>query len=134
VPDVTITSSIATESKYVTPIANVLWGNTKGFVMKLETSSRTPIDPRRDGGSSTASAMVAWIAAMLLLIAEAVAILAVAMPARSSAAPVEPTSHLQRLHRHTEYETLRATHPVDRPVVLRSGDRCLGVLLSPSLV
>jgi hypothetical protein len=36
--------------------------------------------------------MVAWIAAMLLLIAEAVAILAVAMPARSSAAPVRPVS------------------------------------------
>jgi hypothetical protein len=76
--------------------------------MKIETNGRTPIDPespkdpspsptrsraaeRRDGASSIASAMVAWIAAMLLLIAEAVAILAVAMPARSSA-PVRPVS------------------------------------------
>ena len=77
--------------------------------MKRETNGRTTIalespgEPsprptrslaaeRRDDGSSIASAMVAWSAAMLLLIAEAVAILAVAMPARSSAAPFRPVS------------------------------------------
>jgi hypothetical protein len=36
--------------------------------------------------------MMAWMAAMLLLVAEAAAILAVAMPARSSAAPVQPVA------------------------------------------
>lgn len=91
-PDVTITNSIATESKCVTPIAMRCGGTRKGSVMKLETNGCTPIDHEcRDGGSSIASAMVAWIAAMLLLIAEAVAILAVAMPARSSAAPQPAT-------------------------------------------
>lgn len=56
--------------------------------------------------------MVAWFAAMMLLVAEAVAILAVAMPARSSAAPAHGTVEALRA---VDQCTVTATRP-GRPV------------------